>query len=65
MKYTEEYPDVPPELGLRVLEDEQGTLGTAPEELPLDDTLELVNDGRAGVQHLRAELDQVLSLIHI
>jgi len=59
VKYTEEYPDVPPELGLRVLEDEQGTLGTAPEELPLDDTLELVNDGRAGVQHLRAELDQV------
>lgn len=70
MRYTPDYPDAVPEMAVRVVEDANETLGAAPNEAGTDASTDastdadaagpLVSDARAGVQQLRAELDQVV-----
>ncbi|KAI3624631.1 Protein gir2 [Malassezia furfur] len=65
VRYTPDYPDAVPEMAVRVIEDANEALGAAPSEedaeasTDADASAPLVSDARAGVQQLRAELDQV------
>ncbi|WFD41124.1 Protein gir2 [Malassezia japonica] len=61
VKYTPEYPDAPPDMCIRVVEDEGEVLGPAPqtEAANTEEEEPFVTDSREGVQKLRGELDEV------